>query len=277
MSQSANVCERLATEPRIEALQLNGSMYGPLLEGQAASADDFQRVSCISLDDFLETVIPQSYKTRFPSLDDITERLKNGSEPALDHRGHWTKFPDSPEKSDAGEVEHFKLPEDVVSAISNAASLAVPSSLEYLNNGSRTPENLHRDNSSRPDGFFVLKERPLPSPASEAKQTIPVRWEDVAVVAEFKQRFTSSGVIEVGGFDFDTIDLSWLIKFQDVDKMLWSFHHILREDPRRNFVYGFTIEQTSMKLWYCDRSNIVFSEVFDIHQVSTLHYIPCRI
>lgn len=54
---------------------------------------------------------------------------------------------------------------------------------------------------------------------------------------------------------------------QNVDKMLWGLHHMMREDPCRDFAYGFTIEDTTMKMWYCDRSNIVISDEFDIHKV----------
>lgn len=42
---------------------------------------------------------------------------------------------------------------------------------------------------------------------------------------------------------------------------------MMSEDICRDFVYGFTIEDTSMKMWYCDRSNIVVSDEFDIHEV----------
>lgn len=41
----------------------------------------------------------------------------------------------------------------------------------------------------------------------------------------------------------------------------------MRDDPCRNFAYGFTIEGTWVKLWYCDRSNVVASDEFDIHEV----------
>ncbi|PSS30941.1 hypothetical protein PHLCEN_2v2510 [Hermanssonia centrifuga] len=37
----------------------------------------------------------------------------------------------------------------------------------------------------------------------------------------------------------------------------------MREDPRRRFTFGFTIEDTEMKLWYCDRSQTVASQPFN--------------
>lgn len=45
--------------------------------------------------------------------------------------------------------------------------------------------------------------------------------------------------------------------------MLWDMNQIMREDPRRRFVFGFTIENTHMRLWMANRSGIVVSEPFN--------------
>ena len=44
-------------------------------------------------------------------------------------------------------------------------------------------------------------------------------------------------------------------------------HHTLREDPLRRFTYAFTVENTTMRLWYASRSDILVSQVFDIMKV----------
>lgn len=41
----------------------------------------------------------------------------------------------------------------------------------------------------------------------------------------------------------------------------------MRMDPRRRFVYAFTIEDTAMKLWYCDRAQVLVSEPFNFVEV----------
>ena len=58
--------------------------------------------------------------------------------------------------------------------------------------------------------------------------------------------------------------------------MLWGMQRIFTEDPCRNFVYGFTINQTSTMLWYCDRSNVVVSDAFDLHKVRTTRCFSCH-
>ena len=42
-------------------------------------------------------------------------------------------------------------------------------------------------------------------------------------------------------------------------------------DPCRRFVLGATIEDTSMRLWFCSRSMIIASEQFDINHVCTIN------
>ena len=62
-----------------------------------------------------------------------------------------------------------------------------------------------------------------------------------------------------------------LVVSQNRIKMLWSLAYILREDPRRRFVFGFTIEDVSMRLWFCSRSDVFVSKPFDFMEVSDLH------
>lgn len=42
---------------------------------------------------------------------------------------------------------------------------------------------------------------------------------------------------------------------------------ILRDDPARRFTYGVTLLNYTMRLWYCDRSEVVVSSAFHIMQV----------
>ncbi|KAF8874609.1 hypothetical protein BD779DRAFT_1566008, partial [Infundibulicybe gibba] len=36
----------------------------------------------------------------------------------------------------------------------------------------------------------------------------------------------------------------------DVEKIIWSLHHIMREDARRRFTFGITIEDTQTRFWF---------------------------
>ncbi|KIP02969.1 hypothetical protein PHLGIDRAFT_122006 [Phlebiopsis gigantea 11061_1 CR5-6] len=50
--------------------------------------------------------------------------------------------------------------------------------------------------------------------------------------------------------------------------MLWSMNHMMREDARRRFVIGFTIEKSDMRFWCCSRSYVFLSERFDVLTLS---------
>ncbi|CAE7187839.1 unnamed protein product [Rhizoctonia solani] len=55
-------------------------------------------------------------------------------------------------------------------------------------------------------------------------------------------------------------------KIDDCRKMMWSLNMVMRTDARRRFVHGLTCENTTGRLWYGDRSDIVASEEFDINK-----------
>lgn len=57
---------------------------------------------------------------------------------------------------------------------------------------------------------------------------------------------------------------------QDVAKSLWNMHHTLRDDPRRRFVYAFTIESRTMRIWYANRAEVYVSVPFDVDSVGHL-------
>ena len=42
----------------------------------------------------------------------------------------------------------------------------------------------------------------------------------------------------------------------------------MMKDPRRRFTYAFTVEDTIMRLWYCDRAHFIVSQPFDFVTVS---------
>ena len=52
-------------------------------------------------------------------------------------------------------------------------------------------------------------------------------------------------------------------------KVCSNMSQVMRDDPARRFTYGITIESYNMRFWYCDRSEILVSEQFDLMQVRT--------
>lgn len=55
---------------------------------------------------------------------------------------------------------------------------------------------------------------------------------------------------------------------QNMRKVTRAMAKCMLKDPRRRFTYGYTIEYSEMRLWYCDRANIVILQAFDFTSVS---------
>lgn len=248
---------------------LGPGVYLTLYDQRIALRSRIQEVNYITRSDFIKDVLPRSYTAQFPDVDLVITRLKEDH--ALSGDCHWAEI--LPESLDSKAKRYAHLVE-IVSSISNAATALpesdwVPPHLEYVNNGNLTPSSGLRSSSSRPDGFFVLKNR------DKAEK---VRWFDIAVVAEFKKDNNANAVVDVSTpLDCQHERPTYVVASENVDKMLWGMNQLMRDDPCRDFVYGFSIEDTSMKMWYCDRSNTVVSDEFDIHTVRSLSssQFPC--
>lgn len=51
---------------------------------------------------------------------------------------------------------------------------------------------------------------------------------------------------------------------QNAKKVLWSLAHIMNHDPCRRFVFGFTIENLWLRVWFCDRAGFLVSDLVNI-------------
>lgn len=60
---------------------------------------------------------------------------------------------------------------------------------------------------------------------------------------------------------------------QNATKVMWSMNHIMREDARRRFVIGFSIDDCDMRLWYFSRSDAYVSEPFNFLTVRRITYV----
>ncbi|GJE95060.1 hypothetical protein PsYK624_112390 [Phanerochaete sordida] len=108
-------------------------------------------------------------------------------------------------------------------------------------NPSRAPKSDARsDVLSRPDTYGIEAD-------AEAVTDARIRalWAQIALPGEFKKNAPGA----------DTNDNN--------TKILWSMHHIMRDDASRRFVLGFTIENRSMRWWYCSRSEVFVTKEID--------------
>ncbi|CAE6417350.1 unnamed protein product [Rhizoctonia solani] len=152
----------------------------------------------------------------------------------------WACLPEDPADSTRHEIESFQFFEKIVEAVDSCRPNKSQESLLKCSVSENTTPLGHRYNTSRPDGYFYLA-------TSNLKL---LRWADIVLPMEFKKKNTSEKNID------------------DRAKVLWSMHHIMRTDAQRRYVLGLTCENTTARLWYNDRSDIVASDEFDINKVT---------
>ncbi|KEP52783.1 kinase domain protein [Rhizoctonia solani 123E] len=189
----------------------------------------------VSLESLMHAVLPAPPPDE---LDLVCGRLvSNGSITGSSEDPRWKCLPENPDDA-AYNPGMFKFLEKIVLAVTDSSSKKFTSDLKFQ----VAQEGIalgSRHDSSHPDGFFYLGDQREPSKVS---------WTDIIMPMEF----TSAD---------DECD-----KIYDHAKVLWSMHHIMRNDARRGFVYGLTCENTKVRLWYHDRSDVVAAERFDINK-----------
>ncbi|KAF8880268.1 hypothetical protein BD779DRAFT_1803027 [Infundibulicybe gibba] len=97
-----------------------------------------------------------------------------------------------------------------------------------------------KNNESQRDGFFALGDE-----ATRIRATGSSEWWDIICPIEFNK--------SRGKAAFEN----------NVAEMKWNLNHIMREDPRRRFTFGITIEGTDTRFWFASRSVVLVSKSFD--------------
>ncbi|KAI0946809.1 hypothetical protein AcW1_010386 [Taiwanofungus camphoratus] len=208
-------------------------LEGDLGEGRAAVIRELgESIFEISVQFFLDNILPP-LRLEF-DLDRVIQTLKDQND--ILQSGRWRSFPVNPAASWSNENVTFKPLEDMVRQIAMAGGLGGNGRLlDFENNPNHTPKSELRDSTSRPDGYLILRD----------KQD-GVHWTDIALCAEYKKR--------------KSID----DRNDNVRKIVWGMHHCMRNDPRRRFTIGLTIEDTDTRLWFCSRSETLVTKIFNL-------------
>ncbi|KAI0057357.1 hypothetical protein BV25DRAFT_1920205, partial [Artomyces pyxidatus] len=189
---------------------------------------DLGFVYAISADDML-SILPEHHIDD-NSLRAIRKELKEQGA-LVDKK--WKGFAQDPADQSPHEDKVFSAFPELFSAVAKACSAKVPAlnqaRQKLRNSPSTTPLSL-RVTTSKPDGnMYRQPERcqlMLMTPETD-------RWEDAAVTLEYKKK-------------------NEIAQRSDNDgKIIWSMHHITRTDPCRRFVIGMTVENTSVRIWFC--------------------------
>jgi hypothetical protein len=132
-----------------------------------------------------------------------------------------------------------------------------------------------RDNTSRPDADITAPHKlfdELPKGIIIEKEERS-HWLEIFVVLEAKLH--ASKVHEVR-IILNVSGGSILFLPQNLVQVLWGMHNCLREDMRRRFTYGITVDSASeVRLYFLCRSGMIASEPFDLFKVcNTSLYLP---
>lgn len=251
------------TKYHIKSVEYTVTVHDGLTGSRAAVIDDTgPTIPEVPLQLFFAHVLP------CPSIVDktheITDALAEGDDPAYVD-GRWTAFPHDPAKTEEHETTVFRRLERVAKAVIEQAQIISPVEplTRFRNDPDHCPESQWRKTSCRPDSFFVLRKR---------RSTTVAHWADIAATGEFKRKDGDFRHLEdVRRYHSSYYSLFSSQWHQDSKKVLWNMHQTLRDDPCRRFTFGFTIENRSMRIWFCSRAEILVSRPFDFITVSLVN------
>ncbi|KII92452.1 hypothetical protein PLICRDRAFT_172541 [Plicaturopsis crispa FD-325 SS-3] len=147
----------------------------------------------------------------------------------------WSAYPVDPSAIPEKEDTVCKGLDGIFDAIveqCHGNSLGRTQILMRTQNPQQTPISDERTNISRPDGAFTLMDSPYD-------------WGRIGASEERKTQKSRKD------------------EYDNIRKIIWSLHHVMRDDPCRRFTYGVTIEDTQMRLWFCNRSGMIVLEAFN--------------
>ncbi|KAJ3559785.1 hypothetical protein NM688_g130 [Phlebia brevispora] len=107
--------------------------------------------------------------------------------------------------------------------------------LEFRNDGKLLWDLCKRRKDTLPDAYLVVD----PGTSEESE------WARIAIPGVYNKCDTKDDAEE------------------NIIKITRCMSQCVRRDPRRRFMYGFTAEDSTMRLWYWDRAQILASEPFD--------------
>lgn len=254
------------TEPIQKASELTVTIHDGLTGTRAAVIDDTgPTIPEISVLLFFDIVLPQ------PSILDhvraIFTALTKGDRPPYNPKGRrWSAFPRDPAKANLRENTVYKKLEKIYHAVLEAAQEHAPAeepTTTFTNTPDYVPKSDWRGSTSKPDGFFALRNR---------RAGGSPHWMDIVATGEYKRNDKDKRNLEDVRFFTHLSRSIAYISLQDSKKVLWNMHQTMRNDPCRRFTFGFTIENREMRIWYTSRADILVSSPFDFMSVRV--FIP---
>ena len=148
-------------------------------------------------------------------------------------------------------------------------------SVSFVNNAGSSWDLWDRSEDALPDAWLEYV-----GPSASGSNP----WSTIAVVGVYQLKANRDTLEDVCLSSFFR-PCTWLLSNlqrtgQNATKLVWCMANCMLDDPARRFAYGFSVEDTRMSLWYCDRTQFVMSHSFDFVTVrpyslrSSLRYQP---
>ncbi|KAL5520221.1 hypothetical protein ACEPAG_9434 [Sanghuangporus baumii] len=193
----------------------------------------------LKLDSFVNNLIPP-LKNGI-DVDGIIDSLeREGSVIA----GGWNAFAIAPARRRESEGIVFAPLAEIFNSIIDLASLQTGLQPTFVLSLPRRPPQKVHGGSSHPDSYLILREAEERAQRAADKRDKARWWYDIALTMEFKKKACLKD------------------RNENVSKLMFNIQQTMALDPSRRFTFGFTIENTSMRLWFCSRATPVVSEEF---------------
>lgn len=182
------------------------------------------------------------------AVNKVERKLKAGRHLTKDQdqEYRWKEFSENPANSTDHEDVAFAPLNKVFDAIVKMGQkpevLNKSPTVAFQQCPNRTPVS-DRSDTARPDGQCALTDK-------EARQ----------VLADMGLAYSYYSNVASAEFKKEDDDKS---RIDNARKIIWSCHNTLLTDPRRRFTFGFTIEDTLVRLWFFSRSCVMATERFD--------------
>ncbi|KAJ3558267.1 hypothetical protein NM688_g1024 [Phlebia brevispora] len=182
---------------------------------------------------FLHRVLPPLRHPLDPTL--VVQKLLRAGRKASAHRPitlkkRWRGFAQDPAQVECDPEKVFLPFQNAVRAIMRASG-SDQTTTSFHHNPACIMDGDSRNDDTLPDAYLT--------------QRSSSRWTKIITFGEFHKENRYEEVED------------------NVQKVTESMARCMRNDARRRFVYAFTVEDTNMKLWYGDRSQILVSESFN--------------
>ncbi|KAG7096518.1 hypothetical protein E1B28_003947 [Marasmius oreades] len=226
------------------ATQAEGSEYSA--NARAGLLLDHPQVQRVPLQEMIDALFPSKEDLHIEELWTLLKEKR-----AVTRNDKWkaSLVPPSPKKVKARETKVFKFVERLNDAVLDAYDelrKRFPSlperSTNHVVKGEKTPHS-NRQNRFRPDAAVEIGE----AICEDLESGWDWDWLKIVCPGKFKRYNTP------------------LYELDNYQKVVWSMNEVMRNDPRRRFVFGLTIENTTGRLWFHNRANLVASQPFDLH------------